>query len=346
MSLPPTSAPQDPSTNYTTSGARRSHPGLRNSSIDQPTSRRGPTPISTASSTQLRPPSTSESPSRTAFSPTTSHFASASIAPNRQLPSRHSSISSTASFTSPPGSGHATGSLHSGGRSRAVTASGSPRLATSHTSLSSTSQGGGSAGGGASRLARHSPSLSLTNNSPVSPPAGPHSASGSGPLHSLVSTQLNILLSTLREDKDRAKWETQTEKIRKLVDDNGMEVFTTYFRRLLQSNASTIFPGAPRAPAGIENAGSYQLLVEEMQKILKDPLQAERIAQALDTSDSDLFRDFDLSTFVDHFRLDAIAKIALVLPCRSVSKPDLRSKGESAPHWKDHSYWRKAVIIH
>lgn len=108
-----------------------------------------------------------------------------------------------------------------------------------------------------------------------------------------------------------------------------MELFTTYFRRLLQSNASTIFPGAARA-AGTDNAGNYQLLVEEVQKIGKDPQQADKVAQSLDTSDGEVFRDFDLSRFVEHFRLPLFAKIALVLACRTVSKADLRSKGTCA----------------
>jgi CCR4-NOT transcription complex subunit 1 len=64
-----------------------------------------------------------------------------------------------------------------------------------------------------------------------------------------------------------------------------------------------------------------------MSKILKEPSQANNIAQALDSNDGDLFRDFDLSTFVEHFRLDPVAKVALVLACRGLSKPDLRSKG-------------------
>lgn len=103
-----------------------------------------------------------------------------------------------------------------------------------------------------------------------------------------------------------------------------MEVFTQYFRRLLQSNASAIFPSHARSA---ENAGSYQLLVTEMQKILQEPHQAEKISHSLDTSDGELFRDFDLSGFMDHFRLDPVAKVALALPCRTASKPDLRSKG-------------------
>lgn len=106
-----------------------------------------------------------------------------------------------------------------------------------------------------------------------------------------------------------------------------MEVFITFFRRLLQSNASTIFPASARPQAPADTAGQYKLLAEEMNKITRDPQQAERIAQSLDTHEGDLFRDFDLSAFVDHFRLSSIAKVALVLPMRSVSKTDLRSKG-------------------
>lgn len=170
---------------------------------------------------------------------------------------------------------------------------------------------------------RHSPSLSLsTAASPVSS-TGPHSAGVLGQLTSLVVTQLNILLSTLKENN----FDAQAEKIRNLVDDNGMDVYTTYFRRLLQSNASTIFPGAARPPAASETS-QYKLLAEEMSKVSRDPQKAEHIAKSLDTNESELFRDFDLSTFIDHFKLSTIAKVALVLPIRLSSKPDLRTKGK------------------
>lgn len=111
-----------------------------------------------------------------------------------------------------------------------------------------------------------------------------------------------------------------------MVNEGGMEHFTTYFRRLIQANAAQIFPGA-RAPAGTDNAGSYQLLVDEVQKVAKEPQQSGKIAQALDSSEGDLFRDFDLATFLEHFRLDPAAKIALVLACRTAQKSDLRTKG-------------------
>jgi CCR4-NOT transcription complex subunit 1 len=163
-----------------------------------------------------------------------------------------------------------------------------------------------------------------TAASPVSS-TGPHSAGGLGQITSLVVTQLNILLSTIKENN----FEAQAEKIRNLVDDSGMEVFTTFFRRLLQSNASTIFPGSARPPAATETSGQYKLLADEMGKVSRDPQQAEKIAQSLDTNESELFRDFDLSTFIDHFKLNPIVKVALVLPIRLASKPDLRTKGTS-----------------
>lgn len=104
-----------------------------------------------------------------------------------------------------------------------------------------------------------------------------------------------------------------------------MEVFSKYFRRLLVGNSPQIFPGINR---NVENPGNYQLLVQEMEKITQDPEQAPKIAEIIDTSEGDIFRDFDLSTFMEHFRLDPIAKTLLASAFLHVSKPDLKTKGK------------------
>lgn len=93
----------------------------------------------------------------------------------------------------------------------------------------------------------------------------------------MVVTQLNILLSTIKDDGDSAKWQAQVEKIQRLVEDNGMEVFPQFFRRLLQNNASAIFPSSGRQDTA--TAGNYQLLVQEMQKITVEAQQASKIAE-------------------------------------------------------------------
>lgn len=103
-----------------------------------------------------------------------------------------------------------------------------------------------------------------------------------------------------------------------------MEVFPKYFRRLLQNNAAQIFSGSGRAA---EPTGSYQLLVAEVQKIRQDPKEAQMIAESLDTPEGEVFKDFDVSTFMEHFKLDAVAKIMLALELKSASKSDLRTKG-------------------
>jgi len=106
-----------------------------------------------------------------------------------------------------------------------------------------------------------------------------------------------------------------------------MEVFVKYFRRLLVGNSPQIFPGISR---NVENPGNYPLLVEEIDKVAKDPEQAQKIAEAIETSDEGIFRDFDLSTFVNHFKLDPICNAVLVGAFLESSKLDLRNKGISS----------------
>ena len=105
-----------------------------------------------------------------------------------------------------------------------------------------------------------------------------------------------------------------------------MDVFSKYFRRLLQNNAAQIFSGSGRAA---DPTGSYQLLVNEVQKIRHDPKQAQQIAESLDTPEGEIFRDFDVSTFMEHFQLDAVAKTMLALELKTASKSDLRTKGRA-----------------
>ena len=107
-----------------------------------------------------------------------------------------------------------------------------------------------------------------------------------------------------------------------------MESFGKYFRRLVQGNSPQIF-GLTR---NVENAANYPMLVQEMSKITQDPGQAQRIADALDTTDPDNFREFDLATFMNHFDLNSYAKVLLASAVTHISRQDLRSKGESTYH--------------
>ena len=106
-----------------------------------------------------------------------------------------------------------------------------------------------------------------------------------------------------------------------------MEVFQKYFSRLVTGSANTIF-GLSRTPA---NPGNYALLCLEIEKIGTDIEQARRIAEAIEAGNEDIFRDFDLSTFMQHFHLDALEKTILALAFKIGSRPDLRSKCTLSP---------------
>ena len=101
-------------------------------------------------------------------------------------------------------------------------------------------------------------------------------------------------------------------------------MFTKYFRRLLLAHASQIF-GSGR---NVDNAGSYPLLVSEVRLVTQDAARAGLMAESVDLGEGEIFRDFDLSAFMDHFKLNPTAKVTLASAFKRATKPALRSKGE------------------
>ncbi|EMC92891.1 hypothetical protein BAUCODRAFT_159617 [Baudoinia panamericana UAMH 10762] len=320
MNRPLSSSPHKPpnteSAGPTSAGAggTRSHhspwPALQSSSH-----RTGLPPIAIGPTWPNNPtPSISRSP----FSPTHSTFTHNQAAANRYSNSWQSFATSAQPLQSPSASGqYTTSSAYPGQRSRAATGASSPRIASPLTGLSSPFQaisgGAFGGGGGAARLARHSPSLSSST-------VGSPTSSGGGQLNSLLLTQLNILLSTVKD----SNFDLQADKIRKLLDENGMELFETYFRRLLSNSWSLVFPHHPRPASSQANAETYRLLEQEVQKLRTDPRQAERIASAFGSHDLDI----DLTAFADHFQLDQVTRAALLLACRLAANGDLRSRAD------------------
>lgn len=160
--------------------------------------------------------------------------------------------------------------------------------------------------------------------------ASPSTSSPTAGLNSVTKisvAQVYLLLTTLKDDKDRAKWELQADQLKKLIDDNGMDVYTKYFARLVTQHAPTIFAGGGGRPAAPN--GTYPVLQQEMEKISHDPDQASKIAESIESGTEDLFRDFDLSTFMEHFKLDALEKTILALAFKFGNRPDLKTKADA-----------------
>ncbi|KAK3994594.1 CCR4-Not complex component, Not1-domain-containing protein [Cladorrhinum sp. PSN332] len=153
------------------------------------------------------------------------------------------------------------------------------------------------------------------------------SPTGSNSLTKIAVAQVYLLLSTIKEDRDDPrKWEAQTESLRKLIDEHGMDVFTRYFTRLVTGNASQIFPGQGRPVA---NPGNHHVLVAEMRKLSREFPQARKIAESIETGTEDIFRDFDLSSFMEYFQLDALEKTLLALAFKLGTRADLKNKADA-----------------
>ncbi|PGH17814.1 hypothetical protein AJ79_00955 [Helicocarpus griseus UAMH5409] len=352
MSFPPSAQSSIASGTDKPSASRtaRSHQSVWGSSASQSNVRRGLAPLSTnlsnsnASGSPPRRPTQSHSPapSTSATSPLASTFSAVLTSSSRLSNSRNnpSPASTPASFSLQQTGGQQQsqqpGQTISSPKPRSLTPSSASHLATSTAPGGGSGGGGGGGGGGAgiSRSAAFSPLLTGTTiNSPTgfsSEKAGSAATSGANAGQSSLSkisvAQVFLLLDSINEKEGKEKWEAKAAQIHKLVDSNGMEVFAKYFRRLLSGNAPQIFPGINKV---VENAGNYPLLVQEVQKVSQDPDQAQKIAETVDASDGDIFRDFDLSTFLDHFKLDPITKVALTLAFKNVSKPDLRTKADA-----------------
>ncbi|KAI9686875.1 MAG: hypothetical protein M1822_002628 [Bathelium mastoideum] len=337
----PSSGPLDPraAPPHTAAGSRSSRSQqFAWGSTSQHSARRDLTPISTAfassNPTAGRPAgAASEASSQQPLSPITGAHPPASAAANLRNPaSRTSSISSSSPW-SPVLAGSQqlpSSQLLPSARSRTIaSAPNNPSSASSAAALPPAAQvGGGGAsggGGGASRDTGSSPSLSIPHSSIASPSntSNPASAQGTGQggLSRIIIAQVFLLLSTIKEGGG-----AQAEQLKRLIDESSMEVFPKYFRRLVQNNSAQIFPGPAR---DAQNPATYAILAGEMQKVTQDPEQADKIAESLDASDPELFKDFDLSTFMDHFKLEPMAKTTLALACKNASKPDLRSKADA-----------------
>ena len=74
-------------------------------------------------------------------------------------------------------------------------------------------------------------SVHSSHHSTLSAGASPSTSSptGSNPLTRIVVAQVYLLLSTIKEDKDRTKWEQQAEQLRKVL----------YLRLLVEDSALT-----------------------------------------------------------------------------------------------------------
>ncbi|PCH38713.1 Not1-domain-containing protein [Wolfiporia cocos MD-104 SS10] len=126
-------------------------------------------------------------------------------------------------------------------------------------------------------------------------------------IHTIVKAQVVFLLSTLTEDN----FERNQLEIRSLSEQHGVDMYLHFIRRLIVHAHSKL----STTPTPINNDPgvmlTFRLLVQEVQRLARDPFLADRFRDGIDKGEGDVFRHFDLVRFVERVGLQPLERLVL-----------------------------------
>ncbi|KAG6897848.1 hypothetical protein C0992_010336 [Termitomyces sp. T32_za158] len=135
-------------------------------------------------------------------------------------------------------------------------------------------------------------------------------------IHTIVKAQIVFLLSTLTEDN----FERNQVEIRSLSEQHGIDTYLHFIRRLIIVHSQNRPPSsAPPASFDPSTSLTFRLLVQETQRLARDPFLADRFRDGIDKGEGDVFRQFDLARFVDRINLRPLERLVLASSITSSS---------------------------
>ncbi|KAG6874320.1 hypothetical protein C0995_001545 [Termitomyces sp. Mi166 len=126
-------------------------------------------------------------------------------------------------------------------------------------------------------------------------------------IHTIVKAQIVFLLSTLTEDN----FERNQVEIRSLSEQHGIDTYLHFIRRLIVHSQNRLTSSAPPASFDPSASLTFRLLVQETQRLARDPFLADRFRDGIDKGEGDIFRQFDLARFVDRINLRPLERLVL-----------------------------------
>ncbi|THH31748.1 hypothetical protein EUX98_g2436 [Antrodiella citrinella] len=156
-------------------------------------------------------------------------------------------------------------------------------------------------------------------------------------IHTIVKAQIVFLLSTLTEEN----FERNQSEIRSLSEQHGIDTYLHFIRRLIVHSNGRL--GSNPSPAQFDpsSALTYRLLVQEVQRLARDPFIADRFRDGVDKGEGDIFRNFDLLRFADRVGLRPLER--LVLASAIVAAPTRKEFAVQAAHMV-HTEFDNAVL--
>ncbi|EMD38674.1 hypothetical protein CERSUDRAFT_82953 [Gelatoporia subvermispora B] len=137
-------------------------------------------------------------------------------------------------------------------------------------------------------------------------------------IHTIVKAQIVFLLSTLTEEN----FERNQLEIRSLSEQHGVDTYLHFIRRLIVHSQSRLTSATPTPVYDASTVLTFRLLVQETQRLARDPYLADRFRDGIDKGEGDVFRHFDLVRFADRVGLRPLER--LVLASSIVAAPTRR----------------------
>ncbi|KAJ7684728.1 Not1-domain-containing protein [Mycena polygramma] len=145
-----------------------------------------------------------------------------------------------------------------------------------------------------------------------------------GQIHTIVKAQIVFLLSTLTEDN----FERNQNEIRSLSEQHGIDTYLHFIRRLIVHSQARLSPSATPSAFELSTSLTFRLLIQETQRLARDPLLAGRFRDGIDKGEGDTFRHFDLVRFSDRVGLRPLER--LILAASIVSTPTRKELASQA----------------
>ncbi|KAJ4501745.1 Not1-domain-containing protein [Lentinula lateritia] len=143
-------------------------------------------------------------------------------------------------------------------------------------------------------------------------------------IHTIVKAQIVFLLSTLTEDN----YERNQLEIRSLSEQHGIDTYLHFIRRLIAHSHSRLSSNNNSTAFDTSNSLTFRLLVQETQRLARDPYLAERFRDGIDKGEGEVYRSFDFVRFVDRVGLRPLERLVLAAPI--VSSPTRKEFGAQA----------------
>lgn len=131
--------------------------------------------------------------------------------------------------------------------------------------------------------------------------------------------------------------------LEQLSEQHGLDTYLHFIRRLIVHSQARLASSAPPSAFDTSTALTFRLLVQETQRLARDPFLADRFREGIDKGEGDAFRHFDLLRFADRVALRPLER--LVLASAIVSSPARKELSAQAMSLIRHDFENAALAL-